>query len=151
MPPLFPIPDNLHPPASNAQLLFDQNRFEETVAFCQKELPLLEKQIPAKSVKLPQQDEPRSGSYQYFALTLILVDALARLGRWKAAKEILGKYRVHFPRDAWGYAAGAVVTRGDPDVKDRAAVERAAGLLQQEALRLDGKDKSKLKKANGHK
>jgi hypothetical protein len=140
MPPLFPIPGPLTPPASNAQLLYGQNRFEETVAFCQKELPLIEKQIRAKSIKLPEQDEPNSPPYQYYALTLILVDALAELRRWKAAKEVLGKYRVHFPRDPWGFVAGAEVTRRDPAVKDPAAVQRAIELLEGEAKRLKAKE-----------
>src|SRR5438093_4102660 len=142
MPPLFTIPADLNPPASNAQLLYDQHRLEETVAFSQKELVLLQKQIPTKSIKLPQQDIA-TAPYQYFALTLILVDALAELGRWEAAKEALGKYRVHFPRDPWGFVAGALVTRRDPEVQDRAAVQRAVELLEGEARRLEGQQKVK--------
>ncbi len=133
------IPPTPAPPASNARLLYDQNRLEETVAFCQKELPLIEKQIPAKSQKRPEQDEISSASYQYFALTRILVDSLAQLGRWKTAKEALGRYRMHFPRDPWGFAAGAEITRLDPQVQDRAAVRHAADLLEAEARRLEGK------------
>ncbi len=136
MTPLYAIPASLVPPASNARLLYGQNRVAETVAFCQKELALLETQIPAKSVKLPQQDEPGSAAYQYFALTCILVDALAELERWKPAKELMGRYRMHFPRDPWGFSVGADVTRRDPKVKDRSAVRRAAELLETEAQRL---------------
>jgi hypothetical protein len=139
MPTLFAIAPSLVPPASNAQLLYDQHRFAETVAFCQKELGLLETQAPAKSVKLPQQDEPASATYQYFGLTCVLVNALAELGRWKVAKEVMGRYRVHFPRDPWGFSAGAEVTRRDPEVKDSAAVQRAAELLETEAQRLVAK------------
>lgn len=146
MPPLFNIPESLAPPASNALMLYRQNRFEETVAFCQKELPLIEKQIPAKSVKSPQQDEPTSGPFQYYALTLILVDALAELERWRAAREALGRYRVHFPRDPWGYAAGAEVQRRDPDVSDREAVKRAIELLEGEAKKLASAQQAKAKK-----
>ncbi len=136
---IFMIPPTPAPPASNARLLYDQNRLEEAVAFCQKELPLLEKQIPAKSQKRPEQEELSSASYQYFALTRILIDSLAQLGRWKTAKEALGRYRVHFPRDPWGFAAGAEITRLDPQVQDRAAVQHAAELLEAEARRLEGK------------
>ncbi len=143
MTPLYAIPAALVPPASNARLLYEQNRVEETVAFCLKELALLETQIPAKSVKLPQQDNPTSAPYQYFVLTCILVDALAELGRWKAAKEAMGRYRMHFPRDPWGFSAGAEVTRRDPKVKDREAVRRAAELLEMEANRLEASANSK--------
>lgn len=142
---LFTIPPTPTPPASNARLLYDQARLEETVAFCQKELPLLEKQLPAKSQKLPEQEQVSSAPYQYFALTHILVDSLAQLARWKTAKETLGRYRVHFPRDPWGFAAGAEITRHDPQVQDRAAVARAAELLEAEAKRLEGKTKRQVK------
>jgi hypothetical protein len=120
-------------------MLYQQHRIEETVAFCQKELALLEKQIPAKSVKLPTADSADSALHQFYLLTLILVNAQTELGRWKAAKELLGRYRMHFPRDPWGFAAGAEVTRRDPQVKDPAAVQRAVELLQGEAKRLEGK------------
>ncbi len=140
-----PIPPTPFPPASNARLLYDQNRLEETVAFCQKELPLLEKEIPAKSQKLPAQDDPSATTYQYYALTSLLADVLMQLGRWKPAKEALGRYRVHFPRDPWGYTLGAELTRRDPEVKDREAVARAAELLEAEAKRLTGKTASKKK------
>ncbi len=142
---LFMIPPTPAPPASNARLLYDQKRLEEAVAFCQKELPLIEKQIPAKSQKLPEQDETSAASYQYFALMRILVDSLAQLGRWKTAKEALGRYRMHFPRDPWGFAAGAEITRLDPQVQDRAAVQHAAELLDTEARRLGGKPKKKVR------
>ena len=137
MAPPCSVPTSLLPPASNARLLYDAARFEETVAFCQKELSALEKQIPNKSVKLPEQYEPGSGPFQFFTLTCILVNALTELGRWKAAKEALGKYRTHFPRDPWGFATGAHVTRLDPNVKDPAAVRRAAELLEAEGKRLE--------------
>lgn len=146
MTPLYAIPASLVPPASNARLLYEQDRVAETVAFCQKELALLETQIPAKSVKQPQQGEPASTPYQYFVLTCILVDALAELGRWKSAKEVMGRYRTHFPRDPWGFSAGAEVTRRDPEVKDRAAVQRAAELLETEAMRLEAGATSKGKR-----
>ncbi len=145
MPSLVTIPPTPAPPASNARLLYDQNRFEETVAFCQKELPLLEKQIPAKSQKLPQQDGPSSPTYQYYALTAILVDALVQLHRWKSAKEALGKYRMHFGRDPWGYRVGAEVTRRDAEVKDRTSVAEAADYLEAEANRLESKPAAKRK------
>jgi hypothetical protein len=139
MPTLFPIPSSLLPPASNARLLYDAGRLLETVAFCQKELAHLEKQIPAKSVVLPQRDRPGSGSFQYFGLTCILVNALAGMERWKSAKEVLGRYRMHFPRDPWGFTTGAEITRRDPQVRDRAAVLRAAELLETEGRRLKAK------------
>jgi hypothetical protein len=58
---------------------------------------------------------------------------------------------LHFPRDAWGFSAGAAVTRRDPDVKDRAAVLRASELLETEAQRLRAANggKSKKKIASG--
>ena len=59
-------------------------------------------------------------------------DAYAALEEWKPAKEVLGKYRVRFPRDPWGFSAGAEVTRRDPNVKDPGAVQRAVELLQDE-------------------
>jgi hypothetical protein len=139
MPALFAIPFALVPPASNARLLYDASRFEETVAFCQKELAYLGKQIPAKSVKRPEQYEAASNSFQYFGLSCILVNALAELGRWKMAKEVSGRYRMHFPRDPWGFTAGAEITRRDPDVRDQAAVRRAAELLEAEGKRLEAK------------
>jgi hypothetical protein len=139
MQPPCTIPTSLVPPASNALLLYNASRFEETIAFCQKELALLEKQIPAKSARRPDQYEPASGPFQYFGLTCILVNALAELGRWKAAKEVLGRYRLHFPRDHWGFSAGAEITRRDPDVRDHAAVQRAAELLEAEGKRLEAK------------
>jgi hypothetical protein len=142
---LFTLPPTPLPPASNARLLYDQHRLEETVAFCQKELPLLEKQIPAKSQKLPKQDTPASPLYQYYALTSILVDTLAQLGRWKTAKEALGRYRMHFPRDPWGYALGAEITRRDVEIQDRRAVAEAADLLEAEAKRLEMKGKNKVR------
>ncbi len=142
---LFTLPNTMVPPASNARLLYDQARLEETVAFCQKELPLIEKEMPAKSQKRPQEEDPASGPYQYFALTAVLVDSLAQLGRWKTAKEALGRYRAHFPRDPWGYTVGAMVTRRDPEVKDREAVREAAEMLEAEAMRLEGKGKKKIR------
>ncbi len=145
MQPLVDIPSKLEPPASNAQLLYGQGRFEETVAFCQKELPLLEKQIPGKSNKVAAQEPPESAAFQYFGLTAILVDSLAQLGRWKAAKEALGRYRMHFPRDPWGYSLGARVMQRDSEVKDREAVQEAVDLLEQEARRLQAGPSSKRK------
>jgi hypothetical protein len=139
MPVPFAIPTELVPPASNARLLYDARRFEETVAFCQKELASLESEIPAKSLKRPDGYDSASGPFQYFGLTCILVNALAELGRWKAAKESLGRYRVHFPRDPWGFAAGAEITRLDPQVRDHSSVKRAAELLEEEGKRLEAK------------
>src|SRR6185295_2749245 len=103
------------------------------VAFCEQELAARDKQIPPRSTKPPQLAEPDSAVYQYYALTLVMVNALAQLREWKAAKEALGKYRVHFPRDPWGFDAGGEVTRRDPQVKDKAAVQRAVELLEGEA------------------
>jgi hypothetical protein len=138
MKPLFPIPPALAVPAADAHQLLDAGKPYDAIALCQKELAALEKQIPARSggSKPPQTAEPGSGVYQYYALTLILVNALAQVEEWKAAKEALGKYRVHFPRDPWGFEAGAEVTRRDPQVKDKAAVQRAVELLEGEAARL---------------
>ncbi len=145
MPNIIEIPATHVPPASNARLLYDQGRLEETVAFCQKELPLLERQLPTKSQRVPSEEQPDSAPYQYHALTAILVDAECQLDRWKAAKETLGRYRVRFPRDPWGYNVGATVTRRDPEVKDREAVSHAAGMLEEEARRLEGKAPSRKK------
>lgn len=138
MKPLFPIPTNLVPPASDAQTLFDAQKFEDVIVLCTKQLAALEKQFPARSAKPPQQAEPASAVFQYYACTLILTDAFAATENWKDAKQALGKYRVHFPRDPWGFEAGAEVTRRDPDVKDPAAVQRAIELLEGEARRLRG-------------
>lgn len=142
MPPLFPIPPSLVPPASDARTLFEQGKYPEAADLCREHLAALDQQIPARSHTLPQQAEPGSALYQYYALTLILADALAELGEWKGAKEALGKYRVRFPRDPWGFEAGAQVTRRDPAVKDKAAVQRAIELLEGEARRLAGKGKA---------
>ncbi len=142
MKPLFETPAKLVSPALDAQKLFDAQKFHETVAFCEKELVSLETQIPAtRSVrdKSLRDAEPSSAPFQYYALTLILVNALAALQEWKAAKQALGKYRVHFPRDPWGFRAGAEVTRRDPQVKDKAAIQRAIELLEGEAERLEDK------------
>ena len=138
MKPLFPIPSTLVPPASDAQKLLDAEKLDETIAFCQRELAALDKQIPSRSTKPPQQAESGSAVFQYYAQTVILTDALAAMEEWKAAKEALGKYRVRFPKDPWGFEAGAEVTRRDPAVKDRAAVQRAIELLEGEAQRLRG-------------
>lgn len=133
---IFSFPPSLVPPASDAQPLFEQGRFQEAVEFCRAQLAALDAQIPARSPKPPQSSAPTSPLYQYYALTLIMVNALAELKQWKLAKEVLGKYRVRFPRDPWGFEAGAEVTRRDPEVKDRAAVQRAVELLEGEAQRL---------------
>lgn len=137
--PLFAIPNSMQDAAANAQQLFAAQKFHETAALCEKELAALEKQIPARNTKSPQQADSGSAVFQYYALTLILVNALAELGEWKAAKQVLGKYRVHFPRDPWGFRAGAEVTRRDTQVKDKAAVQRAIELLEGEAARLESK------------
>jgi hypothetical protein len=135
---LFPIPSNLVGVAADAEKLYSSNKIQEAIALCTKELAELEKQIPPRSNKPPQTADATLAEYQYYALTLILTDALAQTGEWKAAKEVLGKYRVHFPRDPWGFTAGAEVTRRDPVVKDQAAVARAVELLEMEAKRLRG-------------
>ncbi len=145
MPPVLTLPATPTPPASNARLLYNQQRLEETVAFCQKELPLIEKEIPNRSQKVPGQEAPSAPTYQYFALIAILADALAQLGRWKAAKETLGRYRMRFPRDPWGYEAGATITRRDPEARDRQAVAEAADLLEEEARRLEARSSVKRK------
>jgi hypothetical protein len=136
MKPLFPIPASLAPPSSDAQKLFAAQKFDATIAYCDKELAALEKKIPARSTKPPQQAEAGSAPFQYYALTVILVNALAATEHWKTAKEALGKYRVHFPQDPWGFEAGAEVTRRDTAIKDKAAVQRAIELLEGEAARL---------------
>lgn len=137
--PLFEIPVGLTGAAARAEKLFIAQKFHETVAWCEKEISALEKQIPARSNKLPQQADPGAAAFQYHALTLLWVNALAELQEWKAAKEALGKYRVHFPRDPWGFHVGAVVTQRDTQVKDKAAVQRAVELLEGEAKRLETK------------
>lgn len=136
---LFPILTSLQDTALDAQKLYDAQKFHETISACQQALAALEKQIPARSNTPPQTLEPGSAVFQYYALTLILVNAFAALQEWKGAKEALGKYRVHFPRDPWGFTAGAQVTRLDPHVHDKAAVERAIELLETEAQRLESK------------
>ena len=135
--PLFAIPNVLQGAALHAQKLLDAEKFYETISFCETELAALDKQIPSRSTKSPRAAEPNSAPFQYYALTSILVDAFAELQEWKAAKEALGKYRVRFSRDPWGFYAGAEVTRRDPQVKDQAAVQRAIELLEGEAQRLE--------------
>lgn len=137
--PLFPLPDTLQGAAAAAQKQFDAKNFHETLAFCERELAALDKQLAPRSNSLPQNADPNSAPFQYYALTLILVNAFAELHEWKAAKQALGKYRVRFPRDPWGFRAGAEVTRRDPKVQDQAAVQRAAELLEGEAVRLETK------------
>ncbi|HZQ09524.1 MAG TPA: hypothetical protein VFD70_23305 [Anaerolineae bacterium] len=138
MPTLFPIPSNLVGAASDAATLFTSGKVQEAIALCDQQLTALEKQIPPRNSKPPQTADPASPLYQYYALTLILVNSLAQIQEWKSAKAALGKYRVHFPRDPWGFSAGAQVTRRDPVFKDKAAIERAAQLLDDEAKRLQG-------------
>lgn len=135
---LYPTPSTLPAPAANAQKLFEEGKFRETVTLCRQELAALEQTLPARYLQAPRNAAVDSAPFQYFALTLVLVNALAQLQEWKPAKETLGKYRVRFPRDPWGFYAGAEVTRRDTQVKDKAAVERAAELLQEEAKRLEG-------------
>lgn len=137
--PLFPTPNSLQDAAFNTQKLFNANKFHETITACQQAIAALEKQIPARDNHPPQTSEPGSATFQYYALTVILVNALAELQEWKAAKEALGKYRVRFPRDPWGFTAGAEVTRRDTKVHDQAAVQRAIELLEGEAQRLESK------------
>lgn len=139
MQPLFSPPANLQPPAADAQHLLDASRYRDAITLCEKELAALETQIPARNTKSPRDAEPGSPAYQYYALTLLLVDAFAALQEWKPAKAALGKYRVRFPLDPWGFSAGAEVTRRDPAVKDAAAVQRAVELLESEAKRLESK------------
>lgn len=137
--PIFPLPSRLEPTASAAAQLLNNEKYHETITLCEQELAALEKQnSPARPgrAKPPSAQESASPDHHYYALTLILVDALAALGEWKTAKEVLGKYRVRFPRDPWGFRAGAEVTRRDPVVKDRSAVQRAIELLEGEAERL---------------
>lgn len=136
---LFPIPPNLVGLAKQAEEKYAHGDLRETIAFCGEQLAALDKQMPPRSNKPPESAEPASAEYQYYALTLILVDAQAQIQDWKGAKETLGKYRVRFPRDPWGFRAGAEVTRRDPVVHDKAAVERAIELLQGEAERLESK------------
>jgi hypothetical protein len=135
----FSLPAPLIAPAADAQKLFDARDYQAAVALCRQELDARDKQIPARNSKPPRAAEPGSAIFQYHALTLILVNALAALKEWKAAKEALGRYRVRFPLDPWGFEAGAEVTRRDTQVKDAAAVQRAAELLDGEAARLRAK------------
>jgi hypothetical protein len=137
--PLFSIPNELEAPAADAAKLYGAKKYSECVILCQERLAALEKELPSRYIKSPRDAATGSVVYQYYTLTLIATNALAELNDWKAAKEALGKYRVHFPRDPWGFRAGAEVTRRDPDVKDRAAVTRAIELLEGEAKRLEGK------------
>jgi hypothetical protein len=134
---LFPMPNPLVGAARDAQQLFDAQEFHETITRCEQELAALDKQLAPRNNARPQNAAPDSAAFQYYALTLILVNALAALQEWKAAKEALGKYRVRFPRDPWGFRAGAQVTRRDRQVKDKAAVQRAIELLEGEAERLE--------------
>ena len=136
MNPLFPFPKPPVPPASDAQKLFDAQKYDDAIAFCQAQLAALDKQLPARNTKMPQHAENGSAMFQYYALTVSLVNAYAAVENWKAAKEALGRYRVRFPQDAWGFEAGAEVTQRDTDVQDQAAVQRAIELLQGEARRL---------------
>ncbi|GEM_PF-2281662 len=136
MKPLFPLPAALVPPASDAAKLFDAGKYDETIAACHAQLDALEKQFPARNLQTPQTAEAGSAIFQYYALTALLVNALAAQAEWKAAKQALGKYRVRFPRDPWGFEAGAEATRRDPQVQDPAAVARAIELLEGEAQRL---------------
>lgn len=131
------IPNSLQGAAAEANQLFQSKKYHETVTYAQQQLAALEKKIPARYTLVPRDAEPNSPVYQYYALTVILVNALAELDEWKPAKEALGKYRVHFARDPWGFRAGAEVTRRDPQVKDKAAVQRAVELLDGEATRLE--------------
>lgn len=135
--PLFTIPKELEAPAAEAANLFRAKKYSECVVMSQEHLAALENQLPPRYIKSPRDAASGSPAYQYYALTLILANALAELNDWKAAKEALGKYRVHFPRDPWGFRAGAEVTRRDPDVKDAGAVRRAIELLEGEAKRLE--------------
>lgn len=135
--PLEKIPSGLHGAAADANELFQAKKFHETVTHAQQHLSALDKKIPLRYAKIPREAESDSPVFQFYALTVILVDALAELEEWKTAKEALGKYRVHFARDPWGFRAGAEVTRRDPNVKDKAAVQRAVELLEGEAERLE--------------
>ncbi|MDL1899064.1 hypothetical protein FBQ82_22720, partial [Anaerolineae bacterium CFX7] len=105
MKPLFPLPAALVPPASDAAKLFDAGKYDETIAACHAQLDALEKQFPARNLQTPQTAEAGSAIFQYYALTALLVNALAAQAEWKAAKQALGKYRVRFPRDPWGFEA----------------------------------------------
>lgn len=137
MQPLFPIPTDLQPAALQAQQRFDVGQYRDAITLCEQALAGLETQIPSRNPKLPRDTEPTSSTFQYYALTVILIDAFAALEEWKPAKETLGKYRVRFPRDPWGFSAGAEVTRRDPAVKDKDAIQRAIELLEGEAQRLE--------------
>ena len=57
MKPLFEIPTTLVPPASDAQKLFDAEKFDDAIALCQAELAAREHQFPARNLKLPQEAE----------------------------------------------------------------------------------------------
>jgi hypothetical protein len=135
---LFPLPTVNDAPASEVYALYTQGKFSDAAELARSELAALEDKVPPRTKKPPQHSDPGGDPYQYYALTVLLVNALAELDDWKAAKEALGKYRVRFPRDPWGFEAGALVQRRDPAFKDKATVDRAADLLEQEARRLRG-------------
>ncbi|HEY6042732.1 MAG TPA: hypothetical protein VIX58_11425 [Anaerolineae bacterium] len=131
----FPVPVTQAANVTRAVELFEARKLDETVTYTRTELERVEKTVALK-LKKPDgiADSP---SEQFRDLTLLLTNALVALARWSDAKEVLGRYRVRFPQDAWGFAAGAQVTRADPRVKDQAAVQRAIELLEGEAKRLE--------------
>ena len=133
--PFFQMPASRATNVSRAVKLFEARKLDETVTYTRTALEQVEKTVALK-LKKPDgiADSP---SEQFRDLTLILTNALVSLARWSDAKEVLGRYRVRFPQDAWGFAAGAQVTRHDPQVKDQAAVQRAIELLEGEAKRLE--------------
>ena len=138
--PLFPIPATLDPALEPARRAFDARRMDEAERVAREAISQSEYQIPP-NLKKPEGDATASAQ-RYHAATTILVDVLAAQERWKEAKEVLGHYRVRFPRDPWGFRAGAEVTRRDQQVRDREAVQRAIVLLEGEAQRLEDQDKS---------
>ncbi|RIK14846.1 MAG: hypothetical protein DCC52_19270 [Chloroflexi bacterium] len=83
MKPLFPLPAALVPPASDAAKLFDAGKYDETIAACHAQLDALEKQFPARNLQTPQTAEAGSAIFQYYALTALLVNALAAQAEWK--------------------------------------------------------------------
>jgi hypothetical protein len=133
--PFFPMPVSHATNVTHAAELFETGKPDETIAYARTAVEQVEKTVALK-LKKPDgiADSP---SEQFRDLTLILANALVTLARWSDAKEALGRYRVRFPQDGWGFAAGAQVTRADPQVKDQAAVQRAIELLEGEAKRLE--------------
>lgn len=136
--PLFAVPADITGAAAEVQSLFQAGRYQEAIGRAEQALAAVESKLAPRSHTVPDRAAGTPAA-EYQALTLLLANAFAAVGEWKAAKEALGKYRVRFPRDPWGFAVGAELTRRDPAVRDREAILRAAELLDGEAERLRAK------------